>query len=57
MMFGHDPAAWRDPSAINIETLWDAVGNPPLVCGHMHRSLVDGNVRILDINEVCIVDV
>lgn len=57
LMFGHDPTTWRDLSAINIETLWDAVGNPPLVCGHMHRSLVVGNVRILDINEVYIVEV
>jgi|SRR5882724_11123736 len=55
--FGHDPAVWKDQSALNIEKLWDAVGNPPLVCGHMHRSVHDGKVTMLDINEVYIVEV
>lgn len=49
--FGHDPATWVDESARNVERLWNAVGQPPLYCGHMHRSVVDGNVRILNINE------
>lgn len=43
---------WRDPSAAIVEDVWNQLGQPPLICGHMHRSVVDGVVRILDINEV-----
>lgn len=50
--FGHDPDKWQDESALGIERIWEAVGRPPLICGHMHRSVTDGPVRILDINEV-----
>lgn len=48
------PADWTDPSAQQVERAWQALGKPPLICGHMHRSVVDGPVRILDINEVLI---
>lgn len=43
---------WRDPSADKIEALWNRLGKPPLICGHMHRSVVEGNVRILNIAEL-----
>lgn len=46
------PRTWRDPSADRIEELWESCGKPQLICGHMHRSVEDGNVRILNINEV-----
>ena len=46
------PPSWVDPSAIVVENLWRKLGKPPLICGHMHRSVVDGTCRILDINEV-----
>jgi Icc-related predicted phosphoesterase len=49
--FGLSPS-WTDPSAVAIDELWDKLGNPPLICGHMHKSVVDGNCRMLDINEV-----
>lgn len=49
--FGLSPS-WVDPSAVAIDQLWDKLGNPPLICGHMHKSVVDGKCRILDINEV-----
>lgn len=45
------PVDWRDESAWRVEEVWKHVDCPPLYCGHMHRSIVDGNVRILDINE------
>jgi predicted phosphodiesterase len=50
-MFGLQ-RSWTDPSALRIETLWQRLGKPPLICGHMHRSVIDGDVRILDINQV-----
>ena len=55
MYFGLSPD-WRDPSADKVEALWKRLGEPPLVCGHMHRSITDGNVRILDINEYITVE-
>lgn len=48
----HDlPRDWTDPSTIYIQDLWEGLHHPPLICGHMHRSLSVGNVRVLDINE------
>lgn len=46
------PPDWKDPSADRIEMLWRRLGTPPLICGHMHRSVVDGVVRILDFAEL-----
>lgn len=46
------PPDWTDPSALEVERAWNALGKPKLICGHMHRSIEDGNVRILNINEV-----
>jgi Icc-related predicted phosphoesterase len=43
---------WIDPSSKMIEGLRESLGNPPMVCGHLHTSaLVDG-VKVLDINEI-----
>ena len=53
--FGHDPLEWIDESARAIERVWKALDRPRLICGHMHRSLVDGNVQILGINETVMV--
>lgn len=50
--FGHNPEKWIDESARLIEKVWNAVGQPKLFCGHMHKNLTDGQVRILDTNEV-----
>jgi UDP-2,3-diacylglucosamine pyrophosphatase LpxH len=52
--FDIDPVTWRDPSAENVQWLWEQVGEPPLYCGHMHKSVLDGNIRILDIMEVVV---
>lgn len=49
--FGLSPS-WIDPSAVAIDELWEKLGYPPLICGHMHKSVVDGKCRVLDINEV-----
>ena len=46
------PIYWQDKSAPIIEDIWNQVGNPPLYAGHMHRKVIDGNCRILDINEM-----
>ena len=46
------PIYWQDKSAPIIEDVWNQVGNPPLCVGHMHRKVIDGNCRILDINEM-----
>lgn len=50
--FGINPNTWRDHAALRVEAVWRAVGEPQLVCGHMHKTVVDGQCRILDINEV-----
>lgn len=42
---------WTDPNAMIVKRIWERAGCPPLYCGHMHRAVHDGNVRILDINE------
>lgn len=46
------PIDWADTNADIIETAWLRLGKPQLICGHMHRSLVDETVRILDVNEL-----
>ncbi len=48
------PKGWIDPTTEVIQEVWDNLGNIPLVCGHMHRSVSEGNVRILNIGEVLI---
>jgi hypothetical protein len=53
--FGIDPETWRDLSAEAVEQVWRELNEPPLVCGHMHRSVKDGKCRILDINEVMVI--
>ena len=46
------PITWRDPSAYEIEAIAHRLGNPQIICGHMHRAVKWANVRILNINEV-----
>jgi hypothetical protein len=48
------PPDWSDPSAAKVETAWNYVGLPPLVCGHFHKSVIDGKVTILNIAEFAI---
>lgn len=45
------PTSWQDPNADIIEDLWNQMGNPQLVCGHMHKRIRDRNVTILNIND------
>jgi len=42
---------WSDVSSKHIEFIWNAIGKPPMYCGHMHRSCWSDGCRILDINE------
>jgi UDP-2,3-diacylglucosamine pyrophosphatase LpxH len=31
---------WEDPNATIIEQIWDKLGNPQMVCGHMHQHTI-----------------
>ena len=44
-----------DTSAMRIQKLWENLGKPQLISGHLHRSAVGPQYRVLDINEVYIV--
>lgn len=47
------PVDWSDPSADQVERVWEHHGRPPLVCGHMHRRVREpGVLRMLDCHEV-----
>ena len=46
------PHAWEDISAHRIQLLWEDMGYPQLYCGHIHKSIIGPNYRVLDINEV-----
>ncbi len=46
------PADWEDVSSKVIEKLWCDLGRIPMFCGHMHRSILDGNCRILNVDEL-----
>lgn len=52
LMFFDLPMSWRDKNADIIEELWGSLYYPQLICGHMHRSVIEGTARILDINEL-----
>ena len=43
---------WEDPNMSLIETVWEAKGRPPHVCGHMHRNIRDEHSVILDIKQL-----
>lgn len=43
---------WVDISAQMVEQAWEELGQPRLVCGHIHKSITLGKVRVLDILEV-----
>jgi Icc-related predicted phosphoesterase len=46
------PANWSDPGAPRLDAAWEKLGFPMNYCGHMHRALIDGPCRILNINEL-----
>ena len=41
------PPTWVSDSAVRIQRLWEALGHPPLICGHMHASVRHRGVTIL----------
>lgn len=45
------PDNWYDPSAVLVQQLYEKF-DCPTICGHMHKHVIDGKCRILDINEV-----
>jgi predicted phosphodiesterase len=46
---------WKEPSPELVDRAWHMLGCPLWCSGHMHRRVVDGNERILDINEMVLV--
>lgn len=46
------PDEWEDISAQRMSKVYHTLRPRNFICGHMHRSVIDGNIRILDINEV-----
>lgn len=50
LSFGQ-PDNWYDTSAVFVQQLYEKF-DCPLICGHMHKHVIDGKCRILDINEV-----
>lgn len=48
---------WHDPSQDFVDEVWQKLGYPDLICGHMHKSVQgllaeNAQYTILDINEV-----
>lgn len=46
------PIDWQDPGAVLLDTLIPYLESTQWVCGHMHKTVVDRNVKILDVSEV-----
>jgi predicted phosphodiesterase len=45
--FGVHPD-WKDPSADQVQKVWEKLGHVKNFCGHMHRSVVHGSCQILN---------
>jgi predicted phosphodiesterase len=43
---------WHDHNMDVIQHIWDELKLPQIYSGHMHRSVIGPNYRILDINEL-----
>lgn len=50
------PVDWVDHSSNRVAEAISTLNPKKFVCGHMHRSVVDGDMRILDINEIISID-
>lgn len=66
------PITWQDESSGKIDQLWERLGYPPIICGHMHAPVnarpmlkgigglepvtETGEVKILDVNEMLFLD-
>jgi predicted phosphodiesterase len=37
------PVDWQDPNMTIIENIWDKLGRPQMVCGHMHENVIFEN--------------
>lgn len=48
------PKEWYDPTSVMIQELWERWGRPHLVCGHLHRSDLFDNIKVIGINELYI---
>lgn len=63
VMVTHVPPAWIIEKYLNVtpstsskfvQDAWEYHNEPLLICGHIHRSIEDSGVRVLDIGEVYI---
>ena len=43
---------WHDVNMDVIQRIWDRLDNPMIYSGHMHRTVIGPNYRILNINEL-----
>jgi hypothetical protein len=43
---------WHDANMDVIERIWENLGKPKIYSGHMHRSVIGPDYRILNINEL-----
>ena len=43
---------WHDVNMDVIQHIWDRLDNPMIYSGHMHRTVIGPNYRILNINEL-----
>ena len=43
---------WHDVNMEVIQRIWDRLDNPMIYSGHMHRTVIGPNYRILNINEL-----
>ena len=49
------PLDWTDPNAVEVQKVWERLGKPMMLCGHMHRTVhFESNSRILDACETFI---
>ena len=44
-------------SSLWLDYLWCMLGSPLLVCGHMHRAVQGEGYRMLNINELTVLDI
>lgn len=50
------PNSWKDVSSEMVSTAYWALRPHKLICGHMHKSVLHDNVRILDTDEAMMLD-
>jgi predicted phosphodiesterase len=52
LLFFGLPISWVDPSAEHIQRVWERLGRPLSISGHLHQRIRDMNCMVLDIDEL-----